>query len=105
MEDITQIAHRWYHFCKQMRLNPQKYWKMTGPDGQPGGTSHDLATGDAYVGHGGAPWISEMYGYVFSSAEAGLTHILTDGEALWVGVYGMGSIGWDPCDGIYWMGR
>lgn len=55
-----QIAPRWYHYCKKMRLNPQLYWKMVGPDGKPGGTDHDIITGDAYVGHGTAPWISEM---------------------------------------------
>eukprot|EP00966_Prymnesium_polylepis_P332282 7387792-Prymnesium_polylepis.1 len=31
-----------------MRLNPQFYWKMIGPDGKPGGADHDIITGDAY---------------------------------------------------------
>ena len=37
----------------QMRLNPQKYWRMVDPTtGLPGGVDHDIPTGDAYVGHG-----------------------------------------------------
>ena len=44
---------------------------------------HDIVTGDAYVGHGTAPWISEMYGYVFASAEAGIHHILTHGVVVY----------------------
>ena len=75
IDDIRRIAHRWLYYCKKMRLNPQLYWKMVDPKtGLPSGADHDILTGDAYVGHGQAPWISEMYGYVFAAAEAGLRH-------------------------------
>ena len=35
---------------------------MIGPDGAPGGVDHDIVTGDSFVSHGQAPWISEMFG-------------------------------------------
>ena len=61
VDDIRAIAHRWLHYCKEMRLNPQKYWKILDPDtGLPSGADHDILTGDAYVGRNLAPWISEM---------------------------------------------
>eukprot|EP00955_Chlamydomonas_euryale_P051399 354861-Chlamydomonas_euryale.AAC.8 len=31
-------------------------------------------SGDAYVEKGGKPWISEMYGYAFACARAGVWH-------------------------------
>ena len=31
-------------------------------------------TGDQYVEKGGKPWISEMYGYAFGAAKAGVRH-------------------------------
>mmetsp|Transcript_5293 Transcript_5293/g.11496 ORF Transcript_5293/g.11496 Transcript_5293/m.11496 type:complete len:625 (+) Transcript_5293:213-2087(+) len=84
IEDIRKIARRWFYWCREMRLNPQKYWRMIDPaTGQPSGVDHDIKTGDAYVTHGQAPWISEMYGYVFAAAEAGLLHILTSGVVVY----------------------
>ena len=75
-----------------MRLKPQLYWKTLDPKtGKPSGTDHDIATGDAYVGKGTAPWISEMYGYVFSAAEAGLRHILTHGVVVYPDDIGAGA--------------
>ena len=91
IDDIRKIAPRWLHYCETMRLNPQLYWKMVDPHtGKPGGTDHDIITGDAYVGHGTAPWISEMYGYVFAAAEAGLRHILTHGVVVYPDEIGAG---------------
>ena len=130
IEDIRKIAHRWLYYCEQMRLNPQKYWRVEGKDGKGGigfggadhdiptlaltlppnlnpnpipypepepitpypcpGTDHDILTGDAYVGKGSAPWISEMYGYVFSAAEAKLRHILTEGVVVYPDEIGAG---------------
>ena len=43
------------------------------------------STGDAYVTRGRAPWISEMYGYAFAAAEAGLTHVVHDDIMLFPG--------------------
>ena len=91
MDDIRKIAHRWLYYCEKMRLNPQLYWKMLDPKtGLPGGTDHDILTGDAYVSHGTAPWISEMYGYVFAAGEAGLRHILTHGVVVYPDDIGAG---------------
>ena len=36
IEDIRAIAHRWLYYCEQMRLNPQKYWRVEGKDGKGG---------------------------------------------------------------------
>ena len=84
VDDIRAISHRWLHYCKEMRLNPQKYWKIVDPDtGLPSGADHDILTGDAYVGRNQAPWISEMYGYVFAAAEHKLRHILTEGVVVY----------------------
>lgn len=88
--DIRKIAHRWLYYCEKMRMNPQLYWKMVDPNGVPGGTDHDIITGDAYVSHGTAPWISEMYGYVFAAGEAGLRHILTHGVVVYPDEIGAG---------------
>eukprot|EP00967_Tisochrysis_lutea_P093040 scaffold134391_cov38-Tisochrysis_lutea.AAC.1 len=83
IDDIRAIAPRWLHYEVEMRTNPQKYWaikdSMTGQLSVP----KDIATGDAYVAHGQAPWIAEMYGYVFAAAEAGLRHILTEGVVVY----------------------
>ena len=43
-----------------------------------------------YVGHGQAPWISEMYGYVFAASEAGLRHRLTHGVVVYPDEIGAG---------------
>ena len=96
IDDIRKIAHRWLYYCEQMRLNPQRYWRVEGSDGKGGvgfgGADHDILTGDAYVGKGQAPWISEMYGYVFSAAEAKLRHILTEGVVVYPDEIGAGRL-------------
>ena len=38
-----------------------------------------IKTGDDYVAYGEAPWISEMYGYVFAASEAGIDTYLQHG--------------------------
>ena len=38
-----------------------------------------IKTGDDYVAFGEAPWISEMYGYVFAASEAGIDTKLQHG--------------------------
>ena len=42
------------------------------------------------MGKGQAPWISEMYGYVFAAAEAKLKHILTEGIVVYPDEIGAG---------------
>ena len=63
IDDLRTLAPDWLRYCRQMRTNPQLYWRINGS------IPKDIPTGDAYVKYGEAPWISEMYGYVFSAAE------------------------------------
>jgi|EP00966_Prymnesium_polylepis_P101318 hypothetical protein len=44
-------------------LISQLYWNMNGS------IPKNIPTGDDYVKFGEAPWISEMYGYMFAAAE------------------------------------
>ena len=86
LEDLKQIAPRWLHYCEAMRSNPQRYWDMNGSKAQwhplarrAVGTKNYIPTGDAYVQFGEAPWISEMYGYIFAAAEQGIDTKLLNG--------------------------
>ena len=63
IDDLRTLAPDWLRYCRQMRTNPQLYWNINGS------IPKNIPTGDAYVKYGEAPWISEMYGYVFSAAE------------------------------------
>ena len=72
-DDLKRIAPLWLEFCGKVRTNPQLYWSMNGS------IPRDIPTGDAYVHHGEAPWISEMYGYAFGAAMAGVDHVITSG--------------------------
>lgn len=71
LEDLRTIAPRWLHYTEQMRSNPQLYWRINGS------IPRDIPTGDDYVHFGEAPWISEMYGYVFGAAEQSIDTKLT----------------------------
>jgi hypothetical protein len=96
LEDLKTIAPRWLHYTEQMRSNPQRYWNINNSQA----LWHPLArravasesfktpsgervayikTGDDYVQYGEAPWISEMYGYVFAASEAGIDTKLLHG--------------------------
>ncbi len=82
IEDLRTIAPRWLHYCEQVRSNPQLYWDMnhskSGWNALARALPGNIPTGDAYVHFGEAPWISEMYGYVFAAAEAAIdTKLLT----------------------------
>jgi peptidyl serine alpha-galactosyltransferase len=57
----------------QVRTMPHLYWSINGS------IPNDIPTGDAYVKRGKAPWISEMYGYAFGAATAGVSHVITHG--------------------------
>ena len=83
IDDIRKIAPRWFHYCREMRTNPQKYWSTKDKRSGELSIPKDIPTGDAYVAPKQAPWISEMYGYVFAAAEAGVRHILTDGVVVY----------------------
>lgn len=102
MDDLKTIAPRWLHYTEQMRTHPERYWDMnnsqatwhplalravrgetfdTGSGGKRwGGKRYAyIKTGDDYVAYGEAPWISEMYGYVFAASEAGIDTYLQHG--------------------------
>ena len=69
--DILRIAPLWLEFCGKVRTMPELYWSINGS------IPRDIPTGDAYVARGKAPWISEMYGYSFGAATAGVQHVVT----------------------------
>ena len=58
-EDLERVAPLWYKYTDVMRHDPDSW--------------HD--TGDAYCDGKHAPWISEMYGYMFGAAQAGVDHV------------------------------
>ena len=97
LDDLKAIAPRWLHYTEQMRTRPEMYWDMNhsaqrlwhpsardavrGETFDRGGGTRAayIKTGDDYVGFGEAPWISEMYGYVFAASEAGIDTKLQHG--------------------------
>lgn len=78
VDDARKIAPRWLHYCREVRTHVERYWTMPGS-----ALRKDIPTGDSYVRFGEAPWISEMYGYVFAAAEAGVSHVLTEGAVVY----------------------
>ena len=56
--DLLTIAPLWLKYTEDVRNDPNA-WNLTG---------------DQYVKPGGRAWISEMYGYVFAAAAAGIWH-------------------------------
>lgn len=74
--DLAAVAPRWLHFCGRVRTEPQRYWNVDG-HGQ------DVPTGDLYVERGRPPWISEMHGYAFAAAEAGIDHVITENAVMY----------------------
>lgn len=72
-DDLKRIAPLWLKYCGRVRLEPERYWSINGS------IPRNIPTGDAYVKFGKAPWISEMYGYAFGAAEAGVEHVITHG--------------------------
>ena len=72
-DDLRRIAPLWLKYCGRVRMEPERYWSINGS------IPSNIPTGDAYVKFGKAPWISEMYGYAFGSAEAGVEHVVTHG--------------------------
>lgn len=81
-DDARRLASRWYELTKAVRKNPQRYWHMPG---DPDSVDEDLDTGDAYARRGHAPFISDMYGYIFAAAEVGLQHLIVDGLMIYAG--------------------
>ena len=97
IDDLRKIAPRWLHYCERMRTSQGLYWDIDGSidtwhplarraaEWAPKsvlGTAGDkkyLKTGDDYVKYGEAPWISEMYGYVFAASEQRIATTLLSG--------------------------
>lgn len=59
-EDLRKMAPMWLSFAEAVRMDPDA-WNLTG---------------DVYSAREphSRPWISEMYGYSFGAAKAGLHH-------------------------------
>ena len=78
-DDLKRIAPLWLKYCGRVRLEPERYWSINNS------IPANIPTGDAYVKFGKAPWISEMYGYAFGAAEAGVDHVITHGVVRYPG--------------------
>lgn len=65
-QDLRRMAPLWLKYTEDVRVDPDA-WELSG---------------DAYSTHkGDKPWISEMYGYSFGAAKAGVWHV-TDNNAM-----------------------
>eukprot|EP00873_Tetraselmis_striata_P002928 jgi/Tetstr1/423192/TSEL_001312.t1 len=58
LADLKRVAPLWLKYTEEVREDPLA-WRDSG---------------DVYVREGGKPWISEMYGYSFGCAKAGVWH-------------------------------
>ena len=67
IDDLRKLVPLWTKLTVEVRKHPERYWRIDGV-----GTDYD--TGDQYVTRGHAPYISDMYGYIFAAAELGLRH-------------------------------
>ena len=83
-DDLARIAPLWLEYCGRVRTEPEKYWAINGS------IPANIPTGDAYVKFGHAPWISEMYGYSFGAALAGVQHVVTHGVVKYPSEMGSG---------------
>ena len=79
MADLKRVVPLWLNLTKEVRKNPERYWKIDG-------IGEDYPTGDQYVSRGHAPWISEMYGYIFAAGEVGLRHSVREDVVLFSGL-------------------
>ena len=70
-EDLKRVAPLWLKYTAMVRKDPDS-WANTG----------DIFNAN---GKGGPPWISEMYGYSFGCAEAGVNHTVSDKFMLYPG--------------------
>ncbi|KAG2499027.1 hypothetical protein HYH03_003212 [Edaphochlamys debaryana] len=58
-DDMKRLSPLWLQYTEDVREDPEA-WRLTG---------------DQYVKKGGKAWISEMYGYSFGAAKAGVWHM------------------------------
>jgi len=64
VDDLRAVAPLWLQYTEEVRQDPNS-WANTG----------DIFNRN---GAGGPPWISEMYGYVFGAAVAGMKHTVSN---------------------------
>ena len=71
--DIVKAAPLWFEYTRKVRRDPRVWWPYKG-------------TGDEFITKKAPrPWISEMYGYVFGVASAGLSHNVNNDVQMYAG--------------------
>jgi len=82
--DLVKAAPLWFEYTKRVRQDPRAWWPFKG-------------TGDVYITkESPRPWISEMYGYVFGTAMAGLRHNVEPSAQLYAGMAPWDQDSFDP---------
>ena len=75
LEDLKKLSPNWLHYTRQVRSSKDS-WSHTGDifncKSAPAGCTGLECNCEK------PPWISEMYGYALASAEAGISHKITD---------------------------
>lgn len=82
--DLARAAPLWFEYTKKVRTDKRVWWPFKG-------------TGDVFITEANPrPWISEMYGYVFGSAMAGLRHNVVHSCQLYGGMAPWDDASFDP---------
>ena len=82
--DLAKAAPLWFEYTKKVRTDPRAHWPFRG-------------TGDVFITkESPRPWISEMYGYVFGTAIAGLKHNVVHSTQLYAGMSPWDDESFDP---------
>ena len=82
--DLARAAPLWYEYTKRVRTDKRVWWPFKG-------------TGDVFITETNPrPWISEMYGYVFGAAVAGLRHNVVHSCQLYAGMAPWDDASFDP---------
>ena len=83
-EDLRKAAPLWFEYTKRVRQDERVHWPFRG-------------TGDVFITKEyPRPWISEMYGYVFGTAVAGLRHNVQHSTQLYAGMSPWDEASYDP---------
>ena len=82
--DLARAAPLWFEYTKRVRTDKRVWWPFKG-------------TGDVFITEANPrPWISEMYGYVFGAAVAGLRHNVVHSCQLYAGMAPWDDDSFDP---------
>ena len=82
--DLARAAPLWFEYTKRVRTDRRVWWPFKG-------------TGDVFITEAyPRPWISEMYGYVFGTAVAGLRHNVVHSCQLYAGMAPWDDASFDP---------